>query len=145
MLNETPLDWHSKKQSTVETEIHGSECSSARNCGGQILYFRITLSYLGVPIRKLSYMFGDDSVVNSSMTPKGKIHKMHVALSIHRVRKDIAAKITSYQFISGKINPADVSSKHWTRHCVWPILKPLLFWKGDTMECLDNNDLEFEE
>ena len=64
-------------------------------------------------------MFGDnDSVVNSSMIPQGKIRKRHVALSFNRVREAIAAKIRSYQFMSGKINPADVLSKNWSRHCV---------------------------
>ena len=58
-------------------------------------------------------MFGDnDSVVNSSMTPKGKNHKRHVALFFHRVREAIAAKIISYQFFNGKINPEDLLSKH---------------------------------
>ena len=64
-------------------------------------------------MRKLSHIFGDiDSVVNSIMTLQGKIHKRHVALSFHRVREAIAAKIMSYQFISGKINPVDILSKY---------------------------------
>ena len=109
MLNKTPIDWYSKKQSTVETETCGSECSSDRTCVEQILDLRITLRCLVVPISKLSCMFVDnDSVLNSSMTPQGKIHKRHVALSFHRVREAIAANIISYQFISGKINPADI-------------------------------------
>ena len=79
-------------------------------------------------------MFGDNySVVNSSMTPQGKIHKRHVVLSFRRIREAIVAKSTSYQFISGKINPADILSKYWAYHCVCPTLKPFLFWKGDTM------------
>ena len=44
-----------------------------------------------------------------------------------------------------KINPAEILSKHRAHQCVWPALKPLLFWKGDTMECLENNALESEE
>ena len=32
MLNKTPIDWHSKTQSDVETATHGSECLSARTC-----------------------------------------------------------------------------------------------------------------
>ena len=91
-------------------------------------------------------MFGDnDSVFNSSMNPQGNIHKRNVALSFHRVREAIAAKIISYHFISGKMNPVDILSKHWDHHCVWPTLKTLLSWKGYTMECLDKNALEFEE
>ena len=111
-----------------------------------ILDLLVTLGHLGLLILKLSRMLGDNgSVVNSSMNPQGKIHKRRVALSFHRVREDVAAKIMSYQFISSKINPDDILNKYWAHHCVWPTLKPLLFWKGDTMDCLDNNALEFEE
>ena len=91
-------------------------------------------------------MFGNNGiVVNSSMTPHGKTHKRHAALSFHRVREAIADKIIACHLINGKINPVDVLSKHWAHYSVWPTLKSLLFWKGDTMECLDNNALEFEE
>ena len=119
ILNNTLIDWHSKKKSTVETATHCSECSSARTCVENILDLRITLRCLGAPVRKLSYMFGDnDRVVNGSVTSQGNIHKRHVALSFRRVREAIAAKIISYQFIGGKINPADILSKHWANHCV---------------------------
>ena len=146
VLNKNPIDCCSKKQSTIEIETCGSEYLSARTCVEQILYLRITLQYLGAPIRKLSCMFGgNDSAFNSSMTPQGNIHKSIASLYFYRVREAIAAKIASYYFISGKINPADNLSKHRAHHCVWPTLKPLLFWNGDTMECLENSTLEFEE
>ena len=93
-----------------------------------------------MPIRSTSYMFGDNkSVVNSSMTPHGKTHKRHAALSFHRVRESIAAKIIYYHFIDDKDNHADILSKHWAHNDIWPLLKVILFWPGDTMECLDNN------
>ena len=114
MLNKTPTFWHSKKQSTVETSTCDLEHSSDRTCVEQILNFCITLRCLGAPIRKLSYMLGDnDFVVKSSMTPQGKICKRHVALSFHRVREAIIAKIISYNFSNIKINPEDVLSNHW--------------------------------
>ena len=75
------------------------------------------------------------------MTPNGKIHKRHVALSFHRVIESIAAGIINYQFIDGKHNPADVLSKHWAHICICPTLKPILFWPGDTIECFNNNNL----
>ena len=93
-------------------------------------------------VRKLSHMFGDHGrLFHSSVTPQGKIHKRHVALFFHRVREAIAAKIISCYFINGKINSADVLSEHWAHQCTWPTLKPR---KGDNMECVDNNALEFE-
>ena len=64
-------------------------------------------------------MLGDnDSVVNSSMNLQGKIHKSHVALSFHRVREAITAKIIACHFINGNINPADMLSKYLVHHRV---------------------------
>jgi len=31
------------------------------------------------------------------------------------------------------MNPADILSKHWGYQQIWPVLKPILFWQGDTM------------
>ena len=31
-------------------------------------------------------------------------------------------------------NPTNTLSKHWILANIWPLLKPLLFWKGDTDE-----------
>jgi hypothetical protein len=28
-------------------------------------------------------------------------------------------------------------SKHWAYSQVWSVLKPILFWKGDTMDIVD--------
>ena len=96
----------------------------------QILDLHITLRYLGVPIREISYTFVDnDSVVNSSVTPQGKIHVRHVTLCFHRFREAVVAKIISFHFINGKINPADILSKHWYHHCTCPTLNLFCFGK----------------
>ena len=138
LLNKTPIDWFSKKQATVETATYGSEFVAARTCVEQVIDLRTTLRYLGVPIRKKSYMFGDNkSVVDSSITPHAKLHKRHTALSFHRVREAIAAKIIAFYHIAGETNPADILSKHWGYSSVWSLLKALMFWQGDTMDILD--------
>jgi hypothetical protein len=61
LLNQCPIDWYSKKQATVETATYGSEFVAARTCVEQVLDLRLTLRYLGVPIRKWSIMFGDNT------------------------------------------------------------------------------------
>ena len=135
LLNKTPIDWFSKKQSTVETATYGSEFVAARTCVEQIIDLRLTLRYLGVPLREKSYMFGDnESVVNSSNTVHAKLNKRHTMLSFHRVREAMASKMLSFIHILGKINPADILSKHWGYSAVWPQLQPLLFWEGDTAD-----------
>ena len=132
-INATPIDWYSKRQATVETATYGSEFVAARTCVEQVIDLRNTLRYLGVPIRGMSWMFGDnESVVNSSAQPHAKLHKRHTALSFHRVREAIAAGIVGFFHIPGDSNPADVLSKHWGYQQVWQLLQPLLFWQGDT-------------
>ena len=132
-LNQTPIDWYSKLQSTVETATFGSEYVAARTCTEQVMDLRNTLRYLGVPVDGASMIFGDnESVVNTASHPHGKLHKRHVALSHHRTREAIAAGITRFYHIRGDKNPADILSKHWDMPSVWCCLRPLLFWEGDT-------------
>ena len=85
-----------------------------------------------------SIMFGDNqTVVNTASMPHGKLHKRHTALSFHKVRSAIAAGICRFFHIAGTTNPADILSKHWDYSSVWPLLQPILFWKGDTGDLLD--------
>jgi hypothetical protein len=51
-------------------------------------------------------------------------------LSYHRVREAIAVKILNFFYISGSANPADVLSKHTGHADAWPLIQPLLFWRG---------------
>ena len=112
-LNQTPIDAYTKRQSTVETATYGSEFVAARTAIDQIIDNRTTLRYLGVPIRNMSYMFGDNrSVVTSSTIPNSTISKRHHLASYHRVREAIAAKFISFHWKDGKSNPADILSKN---------------------------------
>jgi hypothetical protein len=134
-VNKTPIEWYSKKQSTVETATYGSEFVAAKTCVEQITDLRILLRYLGVPICDHSYMFGDNnSVVGSATTPDAKLSKRHVILSFHKVREAIASGMVQFYFIRGQNNPADILSKHWSFTSVWQQLQPLMFWKGNTAD-----------
>jgi len=135
LVNKTPIEWYSKKQATVETATYGSEFVAARVCVEQIIDLRNTLRFLGVPVREMSYMFGDNkSVVDSSMQLNAKLHKRHTMLSFHRVREAIAAHILGFYFLPGDDNPADILSKHWGYTQIKERFKSLLFWRGDTAE-----------
>ena len=138
-VNQTPIDWFTKKQATVETATHGSEFVAARTCVEQIIDLRNTLRCLGVPLASKSHMFGDnESVVGSSTKVHAKLHKRHTALSFHCVREAIASGFVTFHFIKGTMNPADILSKHWGHSDVWKLLRPLLFWEGDTADLIGN-------
>ena len=98
--NQTPTDWYSKKQATVEMATYGSEFVAAKTATEQTMDLRYTLTYLGVPIKSKSYMFGDNrSVVTSATLPHSTLSKRHNILAFHRGREAIAAKIIEYHWI----------------------------------------------
>ena len=143
-LNKTPIDWYTKKQSSVATATFGSEFMAARTATEQILELRSILRYLGVPIIGSTYLFGDNNSVTQSCTlPHGKMRKHHEMLSFHRVRESIAAKVIRFIHVYGKSNPADILSKSWGYQQVWDLLRPFLFGEGNTYDLLklDNQKL----
>jgi hypothetical protein len=98
---------------------------------------RTTLRYLGVPVIEKSYMIGDNQAVitDSSMT-HSSLSKRYNALAYHRAR-EIIANILGYYLVDGKNNPADIVSKHWSFPQILHLLKPLLFYSGNTQDLLD--------
>ena len=66
--------------------------------------------------------------------------KRHHLVSYHRVKEAIAAKYISFHWKVCKSNPADILSKHWEFATVWPMLKPILFWRGETATQLKGSD-----
>ena len=145
-VNGTPIEWFSKRQATVETATYGSEFVAARIATDQIIDLRDCLRYLGVRIVTKAVMFGDNqSVITSSTIPQSALNKRHNALSYHRVREAVASGILEFHKIEGSKNPADVVSKHWGFQQVRPLLKPLLFWAGDTADCKTKEDYSLQE
>jgi hypothetical protein len=56
----------------------------------------------------------------------------------------IAARVLGYYWINGKHNPADIVSKHWGYQQVWQLLKPLLFYSGNTIDLIDEEEVTVE-
>ena len=46
----------------------------------------------------------------------------------------------TFHWKDGKSNPADILSKHWEFATVCPMLKPILFWRGETATQLKGSD-----
>jgi hypothetical protein len=136
--NQTPIEWFSKKQATVETATYGSEFVAAKMAVQQVMGLRLFFRYLGVTINGPTRLFGDNgSVVTSGSFPHSPLRKRHHALSYHYTREAIASGAIDFQFLPGHLNPADILSKHWGYQQVWTsALRPILFWKGDTSQLL---------
>jgi hypothetical protein len=134
LLNSTPADWCCESQgSSVETATHGSEFVAARLATKQIIDSRSTLRSLGAPLDGKACVFGDnESVITSSTVPRSSLNKRHNTLSCHRVQEAIASNVLWFFHILGEKNPADVLTKFCGHSVFWPLIKPLLFWRGPT-------------
>ena len=75
-----------------------------------------------------------------NQTPIDAYSKRHHLVSYHRVKEAIAPKYISFHWKVCKSNPADTLSKHWEFATVWPMLKPILFWRGETATQLKGSD-----
>ena len=141
LLNQTPIDWFSKHQGQVETATYGSEFVAAHTSVEQIIDLRYTLCMFGVPLDGPSWLFGDNqSVITSSTLPHSTLSKCWNALSYHRVREAIAARILRFHFIDSKQNPSDIMTKQLEHATAWPHVDMLLFHKGETMPRDVDND-----
>ena len=145
--NKTPIMWHSKKQATTETATYGAEFVAGRTCIEQLIDLRNTFRYLGVPVHKTSYLFGDnETMVKSSAFPYARLHKRHNILSYHYVRSQIARGYIALHHIRSHNNVADIVSKHWSFSSVSDLLAPVFntvgntasHYEDDSPDCLDN-------
>ena len=122
IVNGTSTDWYSNRQATVKAATYGPEFVAARIAVDEIVDLRYTL-------------IGDNkSVITSSTIPNSLMSKRHHISAYHRVREAIASNYLMFIWKDGKTNPADIISKHWEFPQTWPLLQPLLFWRGETAE-----------
>jgi hypothetical protein len=138
MLNQTPIYWYSKKQGSVETATYGSEFVAAKTATEQIMDLKYTLRMMGIPLDGPAWMFGDNqSVLTSATVPQSNLNKRHNALAYHRVREAVGAKVMYFMHIAGKVNVSDIFTKFLPWAEFWPLVQPLLFWKGETLQAID--------
>ena len=105
---------------------------AAKTAVEKIIENRNFLRYLGVEVKQVSYLFGDNElVVNGASNPTAKLNKRHNFLSFHTTRETIAAGFIWFHHIRGAINPADILSKYWAHQAIWPHLQALMFFAGD--------------
>lgn len=127
-LNNTPIRWYSKRQSTVETSTYGSELVAARIATELIMTVRYQLRMLGVPLDGPAMMYGDNnSVVLSTSTPSSVLKKKHNAIAYHRVREALAAGILIFSHIRSEENLADILTKPLGNQRFHELVKPILF------------------
>ncbi len=132
-LNQTPIDWYCKKQSTVACATFGSEFVAAKTATEKANDLRYTLRMMGIPVDYETFVFGDNlAVITQSTIPHSQLGRRHNALAYHFTREGVATGMLRMFHIPGTQNPSDCLTKFLGFQEWHPILHPILFWQGDT-------------
>ena len=111
-LNNSPIDWFSKKQNTCESSTFGSEFVAMRIAVERIKALRFKLRMFGIPIDGPTNLLGDnDSVVNCASKVEARLNKKHNAICFHTVREASAAKWVRVGWEPTATNIADIFTK----------------------------------
>jgi len=46
--------------------------------------------------------------------------------------------MVTFNHIGSTINPADILSKHWDHSTIYPMLKPILFYRGNPLDLIED-------
>ena len=111
-VNNSPIVWFSKKQTTVESSTFGSEFVAARIAADIIEAIRYKLRMFGIPVEGPANLFCDNrSVVVNTSRPDSRLNKKHNAICFHRVREAAARKILRVGKEDTESNLADLLTK----------------------------------
>ena len=91
-INNTPIQWYSKKQRTVETSTYGAELVAARIAMDMIIEMRFILRMLGVPVDGPALLLGDNnSVVLNTSVPSSRLKKKTMLVHTIEFEKPLPA------------------------------------------------------
>jgi hypothetical protein len=132
IVGSTPVLWKSKRQGSVATSTYSAEFCAMRLATEEAITIRYMLRSLGIPVNEPTKLFGDNlGVIQNASMPEATLQKKHTAISFHRVRECVAAKIIAPYAINGKDNFADIFTKpvdgNTFKYHAWDLL-----WKTPT-------------
>ena len=111
-LNRALIFWYSKRQTTVETAVYGSEYIAGKIGVDLVDGLIYKLEMFGIPIDGKVNMFIDNQAMfKSSTIPESVNKKKHTSVAFHRIREAIAAGWIRIAHVPGKTNLADFLTK----------------------------------
>ena len=111
-INMAPVIFHSKKQTTIETSVFGSEFVAMKNAMESCRGLRYKLRMMGVPIAGPTYMYGDNmSVIHNTQKPESMLKKKSNSICYHAVREAVAMGELLTGHVRTHENVADIATK----------------------------------
>ncbi|KAL7483916.1 hypothetical protein ACHAW6_009559 [Cyclotella cf. meneghiniana] len=111
-LNHGMINWLSKKHSTFEASVFGTEFSALRHVIENLCGICCKLRMMGIPVDKPSYVYGDNmSVVTNVNRPELMLKKKSNSICYHAVREAVAMGEALIAHIPTKKSLADWFTK----------------------------------
>ena len=122
LLNGTLQNWYSKWRYTVETSVYGSGLVAAGITIEMIMEYCYKLRMMGVPISRMSVIYGDNmAVITNAPIPGSNIKKKQYVCAYHFTREAGASGIVCF------IYQADVLTKALPIYLLYNLMKTLIF------------------
>ena len=112
-LNNAPVHWMSKKQTSVETSSYGSEFVAMKLCCEYVRGLRYKLRMMGISLLdEPAYIYGDNkSVLANTTIPDSTLKKKSHSITYHFVREGVARDEWRTSYVNTHDNPADLLTK----------------------------------
>ena len=86
-LNNALIYWTSKKQTTIETSLFGSEFMAMKHATEYVRGLQYKLRGMGIPVDECAYIYGDNkSVLVNLSVPHSQLKKNSNNVAYHHVR-----------------------------------------------------------
>ena len=111
-LNNSPICWFSKRQTSVETSSFGSEFVAMKLCCEYIRGLRYKLRMMGISVSEPTFVFGDNQSVLANVTrPHSVLKKKSSSIAYHFVREGVAKDEWRSTYLNTHLNPSDMLTK----------------------------------
>ena len=108
-VNNSLVDWCSKKQHTIESSVFGAGFVALKIGMETVRGVRYKLSTMGVPLTGPTYAYGDNmSVIHNTQRPESQLKKKSNYVWYHAIRESVEIGETLTGQISTDHNFADI-------------------------------------
>ena len=115
LVDGVPVEWRSKRQTTVKTSAFSSEFIAMKHCIEDVEHLRFKLRMFGIPLDKneseTRILCDDEAVVKNSSNIESALDEKCSAAACHSTRWNVAAKICPVGWIPTMQNVADAATK----------------------------------
>ena len=111
-LNMAMIQWHTKKQATIESAVFGAEFVAMKTGVETLRGLRYKLRMMGVEIDGPTFVYGDnEAVIKNTSKPESVLKKKSNSICYHFIREAVAMKECLTTHIPTLKNYADLLTK----------------------------------